>query len=43
MTEQGHPRTIGFSRLVRRFGRLTDDRMAEVDRATQLVLVFLAV
>ncbi len=35
--------TIDRSRLTRRFGRVADERMAEIDRATQLVLGFLPV
>ena len=35
--------TIDRSRLTRRFGRLDDTRMAEIDRTTQLVLGFLSV
>lgn len=35
--------TIDRSRLTRRFGRIADERMAEIDRATQLVLGFLPV
>lgn len=35
--------TIDRSRLTKRFGRLEDNRMAEIDRATQLVLGFLPV
>jgi len=35
--------TIDRSRLMRRFGYLSEVRMAEIDHATQLVLGFLAV
>ncbi len=35
--------TIDRSRLMRRFGRLAENRMTEIDRATQLVLGFLPV
>ncbi len=35
--------TIDRSRLIRRFGRVADDRMAEIEHATKLVLGFIAV
>jgi len=40
MTDRAHPRSIDRSRLKRRLGRVVNERMAEIERATQLVLGF---
>jgi mRNA-degrading endonuclease toxin of MazEF toxin-antitoxin module len=43
MTDQSQAHAIDRSRLMRRFGHLSEVRMAEIDHATQLVPGFLAV